>query len=572
MDFCRTLAFMKELNSITIEGEVWKSLNQIYPQIHDSWVVSNFGRVFRLSYNDGKRIHHLNEVSLRKIENPNSDYLYFSAGIGNNRTKFSLPLVVSKLFDETFSEVDTSTPHYYFKDGNSTNNHIDNIGVFYPLINYIDLVWDFYKTLSSKVPNKKFGFLSDNELRDLSSEIISNSFEEWKYKHSLPYYNMKPTGAAVIKLISDTMKKHKLKGGIESWLKHHGKNSIDSQNGERIKYISNSGSVHQSRVECFVRNLYFKSGLVDENFVSKSLSQLIGIHLVSYDPVPDEFFIHPKTGQLVVSETFGVSKDKESKDDRENTYLKKSNLKYQLYSEMVFVDLWVKGLTLPQVLDLFNSKLIEKDIISEPLPFSEDLMPQVEKYHIEDVLKSLYNEIGVFEVGELKKKNQYVHKKLVQYCLDLGIMPCQFLWERIYPEIKLPIGEGGFPSVKGYKRNLELISKITDLVQGGFVKNVSDLKKYDKEGESLTDKLFRMTRSIGTTSSKWFKQNFPNLIKTKPSREYQLDELYEKLSGFKNRWSAQQSYPGLYKHAYNLGIIDEIYPKKKTPLSGGVFY
>lgn len=551
---------MKELNSITQEGEVWKLLNEIYPKIHKSWVVSNFGRVFRLSYNDGRTIHPLNEVSLTKIEYQNSDYFYFSAGMGSNRKKFVLPLVVSKLFNESFSETEKSTPHYYFKDGNSTNNHIDNIVVFFPLINYIDLVWGFYEILSSKVSNKKFEFLSGNELRDLSSEIIYKSFEEWKSKHGLPYFNMKPTGIAVIKLINDTMKKHELEGGIESWLKCHGKNTIDSQNGERIRYISNSGSVHQSRVECFVRNLYFEIGLIDENFKSKSLSQLLGKTLDSYDPVPDEFFNHPKTGQLVVSETFGLSKRKKSKDDRENSYLNKSNVKYELYSEYCFVDLWVKGLTLPQVLDLFNSKLIEKNIISEPLPFSEELMPQVEKYYIEDVLKSLYNKIGVFEVGELKKKNQYVHKKLVQYCLDLGIIPCQFLWERIYPEIELPIGEGGFPSVKGYKRNLELISKITDLVQGGFVKNVRDLKKYDKEGESLTDKLFRMTRSTGTTSGEWFKQNFPEYT-TKGSADYSIREITEIISNFRNRHEVQLRYPGLYKYGKKLGLIDKLYPK-----------
>jgi hypothetical protein len=356
------------------------------------------------------------------------------------------------------------------------------------------------------------------------------------------------------------MKKHELGGGIEAWLKCHGKNTIDSQNGERIRYISNSGSVHQSRVECFVRNLYFEIGLIDENFESKSLSQLLGKTLVSYDPVPDEFFNHPKTSQLVVSETFGVSKRKKSKDDRENSYLMKSDVKYELYSEFCFVDLWVKGLTLPQVLDLFNSKLIEKGIISEPLLFSEDLMPQVEKYYIEDILKSLYNKIGVFELCELKKENQYVHKKLSEYCRDLGIMPCQFLWERIYPEIELPIGEGGFPSVKGYKRNLNLITKITELVEQGLVKKVSDLKKYKNNGVSLNDRLYRMTNSMGTTRGEWFKQNFPECT-TKRSGDYSIREITEIISNFQNRHEVQLRYPGLYKYAKKLGLIDKLYPK-----------
>lgn len=51
-----------------------------------------------------------------------------------------------------------------------------------------------------------------------------------------------------------------------------------------------------------------------------------------------------------------------------------------------------------------------------------------------------------------------------------------------------------------------------------------------------------------------------NKPKQKPSKDYSISELKEKLSGFKKRSEAQLSHPGLYSYASTIGLIDELYP------------
>jgi hypothetical protein len=554
---------MKTLESITQNGETWKSISSVDDKIHESWVVSNFGRVYRLPYSNGKVSTELREVSIIPIENKGSDYFYFPAGITKNRSKIVLPLIVKKLFDESFNEITNSTPHYFFKDGNSKNNHIDNIVVFYPLINYPHLVWDFYETLSSNVKNKKFQYLTAIEFGDLDLPIIEKSFNEWKNKNNLPYYECPPSGKAILKLISDTLRKMNLRGGIDSWLSYHNKNSHEIGDAEHIFQVSNSGSIHKSRLECFVQNVIFEMSLIDENFKQQPLSKLIDNEVGDYDPVPDQFFFHPKNGKLVIVEVFGVADPEKKNDERGLYYIEKSQRKYQLYSDenIIFIDLWVKNKPMREILEMINTKFISQDIIESPLTFSESLMPKSERLNLLEFLMDFKKKNGIFEVGELKKHNGRVHKLLVRYCLDLSIQPCEFLSQKIYPEIDLPIGEGGFVSVRAYKRNQKLISQITKLVEKGIVKSVNDLKKI-KTGVSLSDRLFRMTRSIGTTSGEWFKKEFPQLNKTKKSNEYSFEEIIELFKKYKTRTEAQLAHSGIYKRAYREELIDKLFPVK----------
>jgi hypothetical protein len=555
---------MKKIESVSQEGEIWKSVFSVYDKIHESWIVSNFGRVYRLPYRNGKVTTKLQEIFVKPIEWDTSDYYYFSAGIGKNRSKIVLPFVVKKLFDKSFKEVFDSSPRYYFKDGNSRNNHVDNIVIFYPLVNYPNLLWDFYEILSSNVKNKKFQYLIAIEFGDLDLSIIEKSFDEWKNKNNLPYYQCPPTGKAILKMISDTLKKINLPGGIDSWLNFNGKNSHEMGKIEKIFQVSNSGSSHQSRLECFVDNVMFEMSLIDENFKQQPLSNLIQKKLVDYDPVPDFFFLHPKNKKLVLVEVFGVADLENKNNERGLEYIKKAEQKYELYSDenIIFIDLWVKNKPMKEILEMINKKFILNDIIETPLIFSASLMPKSEILNLLDFLRDFKKQHGIFEVGELKEHNPKVHRILARYCSDIGVQVCEFLAEKIYPEIELPVGEGGFVSVKGYRRNQKLISEITELVNLGQIKNVNDFKNYHSE-VSITDRLYRMTKSMGTTPSEWFKKTFPNVEpKHKSSVEYSHEEIVQKLNGHKNRTTAQLLHPGIYKYASRIGLLEKIYPTK----------
>jgi hypothetical protein len=334
--------------------------------------------------------------------------------------------------------------------------------------------------------------------------------------------------------------------------------SYSSSTGKQMNN-SNPVSWDNSRVECFVRNVYYKLGLIDGDFKQTSLSKIVDENFEQYDPVPDEYFKHPISGELVISETFGFSQKHGDNDRLSKLYVEKSKVKYQLYSKYIFIDLWVKTLTLKEILNLINDKLIIGGIINNPLLFSEDLMPQSEKIHIESELKEIKKRIGIFDLTKLKEIDQYLHNKLAHYCKDLGTTSIQFLNDRIYPEIELPIGEGGFLSIKGFIRNNDYTKRVMDLISEGKVKNTKDLFREDS---ALYYCIYRMTHSNKKTITQWMDETFPNLNRKKKSNELTYEEVLNTVSGFKNRNEVQLKYPGIYKYAKQLGIINKIYPKQ----------
>jgi len=499
---------MEELKDITLDGEVWKSVNEFDSSIHNSWVVSNYGRVFRLSYKTShNKTFPLSEVKIKFHKN---NHCLFSCGVGKKRKQLSLPLVVFSLFNDEFTLKNSTIPKYFFKDGNFKNNHIDNIVVIYPLKEYPELVWDLYERISDSIKHKKFRYALNQDLKDLFGEELLIVFNEWKKYHGCLYYECPPTGSAFVKLISDTLKSVGLLGGIDEWLIFNGKNTFDLSNDKFFRYISNCGTFHNSRVECFVRNVYYHLGLIDENFRQESFSKIINKKIIGYDPKPDEFFIHPKNNTLVISETFGVAYNNLKNDKRGNNYVKKAKKKYKIYSDYVFIDLWTKGLNMRDVLNLLNKKLLDNDIIDEPISFNENLLPKGEKSSIIEKLNDLKNELGIFSMDDLKLHDSYIHGKLSKYCSDLNVTPTKFLCDNIFEDIDLIETKSGVFSIKTYENHKEITNEVSQLVKSGVVTKPKDLYNIDT---ALYWRCFRMVRSMDKIMSVWFNETYPNVIR-----------------------------------------------------------
>jgi len=498
---------MKEINDISSNGEIWKTINEFDKKIHKSWVISNFGRVFRLSYETKSgQIFPLKEVT--KFVQPHCDFQSVIVGIGSNRKKLPVPLMVKYLFDDNFVYIKKRLTHTSFEDGDIKNNHVDNIKIYYSLIHYPDLIFEFYKILSEGVENKKFDYLTSSEIKDLNESYILESWNTFTSVFELPH-TLKPTGAAVLKLISDSLKNQGESGGINSFLIYNGLQPHKSEkiSIDNFKYISNLGVFCDSRVECFVKNVYEYLGFVDGDFKKKNLSKLTNNKDLFYNPVPDEYFMRPQYDKLIVSETFGVSPKINPKGKIQKKYVEKAKLKEKLYQkfDFILIDLWVHGLTLREVLDLMNRKLISLGLIDTEVIFHEELLPNVEIINLKDSLLKFKEDFPLFDLKILKEKNPRLYGIFIRHCEDLYITPVEYLDQRIFFDIETPVGEGGFLSMKAYKRNILTIKQTKSIIKKY---NLTSAKGILEKDSALYWRIFRMCRTKKVPMSKFLKPLF----------------------------------------------------------------
>ena len=558
---CSIIARSKSKNrpnvtEVSKEGEVWKKISEVFDWVDDTFLVSNLGRVYRQPYIDpqgGRWGGEECKIILRlgvpvvtvRDKNPT-----------NSKTKkISVAFVYYKLFVNSNFEInDSFLPIYYFKDCNNMNIVDGNCIVTYSLENYPKILLEVYKYISTyfcDVTKSDFRFIGVRELSSLSEEVYFELEKKFNSDLGNMFYKFPKTGGGIERMISECMKKETGKtSGVVGFLKHH---NIDlNRHYSNTKYMSNMGSICDSNIECFVRNIYEYLGYVDGGFEKKSLQELTNVNIIDYNPIPDEYFT--VNGVNYISETFGFCG--EDNDMITHEYNNNKSQKIKLYEEhgYTLISLNTHGKTYQDVLGDINMQLINLGLISNSISFNEEFYPKSYRYIMKDELLSFYKDYGkIFEPKVLKGKDKHLFVKLTKFCEMNNFTVTEYLACEIFKKDDITIARG-IPSVKTYENHIQIINDVKEIVEKFNIKTQKGLKSKDN---ALYWRLYRMCESKGEYMSDFFMRE---LGINRKRITYTYDELYDMFKDCKNRFACQKKNDYQYRKAKKIGIIDIIFP------------
>jgi hypothetical protein len=563
-DCCSIYALSKaphrpNLDEITMEGEVWVKISDVYDWVDDGFMISNKGRVFRTPYLNPQGSRWGGEFCDIKLRFGVPTTCVRDKNSHNMKSiRISIAIVYYKLFVNPDFELRTNClPIYHFKDDNPLNFVNNNCLVTYSLENNKQELLSVYRFISNfycKQNNSDFRFVGVRELSSLDEEIYLKLETKYNQHKEISFTKFPKSGGGIENIIKGCMKKNNCNSfGVVDFLKFM---NVDiNKEYSNTKYISNLGTICDSNIECFVRNIYEYLGLVDENFEKKSLSQIVNVKELKYNPIPDEFFIH--NGTFYVSETYGFCSNDDNKDEISIIYNKKIKLKTKLYDSFGLkqISLYVHGKTYQEVLMDINEQLINFGLIKNPIIFIDEFYPKSFSFIMKDELERFFkSEGGIFSPKTLKQKNKKLYGKLNRFCEMNNFTLTEYLAKEIFKDTTITKARGQF-SVVTHKSHEQIKNDVKKIVKD---KNITTLDQLQEIDSSLYWRLFRMCRSNNEKISDFFIREFKINRKRKT---YTYEELTNMFKDCKNRWACQQKNESQYRNAKKMGIIDILFPK-----------
>jgi hypothetical protein len=547
-----------DVSEITEVGEIWKKLNEVFPEVHESFLISNYGRIYRQPYlcPQGSRWGgEFCKIVMRfgvattgvRDSNPN-----------NMKTKkISVALAYYKLFVNLDFIVNQNwLPIYHYRDGNDKNFIDGNCIVTYSLENFPNELLEVYRYISEifcQISNSNFRFLGTRELSSISEEEYKVFEQQYNKRYKNNFFKFPKSGGGFERMVSECLKKMDIREkGILNFLK---KMNVDiDKDYSNNRYISNLGSICDSNIECFVRNVYESISLIDEKFEKLNLSKIVGVSKLNYDPIPDEFFEFG--GKMYISETFGFCHT-DDKDKISKIYNDKSIRKQKLYQDfgLSVISLYVHGKTYQEVLSEINDYLLNYKIIKTPIVWDENLLPRSYRFEMKEELLKFLSEKGEwFTPKELKESNKKLYIKLTKFCEMNEFTVTEYLSKEIFKTDEIEYARG-VPSVVTHYSHQKITQEVKNVVKTNKIETMNELEKIDSP---LYWRLFRMCRSRGQKMSDFF-VNELNINRKRMT--YSRDELIEMFKNCRNRWDAQKKNETQYRIAKRLGVIDELFPK-----------
>ncbi len=546
------------LEEVTKNGEVWKKISGVFNWVDDTFMISNYGRVFRVPYLNPQGARwggEFCEISLRFgvptvcVRNNNSK--------NNKSIRLSAAIIYYKLFINPSFEINTNyLPIYHFKDNDNMNFIDSNCVVGYSLENNCNELLEVYKFISEfycKLKGSDFRFIGVRELSSIDEKIYTDLECSFNIIKPNTFVSFPKSGGGFERIIHGCMKKNNCASyGVVDFLKFM---NVDiNKFYSNTKFISNLNTICDSNIECFVRNVYEHLGLINENFEKKSLSQIVNVKGLVYNPIPDEFFTHEET--VYVSETYGFCSN-DDKDEISVIYNEKIKLKTKLYDQFNLkqISLYVHGKTYQEVLVDINEQLINFGLIKTPISFSDEFYPKSFSFIMKDELEKFFKSEGcIFSPKTLKQKNKKLHGKLTRFCEMNNFTLTEYLAKEIFKDITITKARGQF-SVVTHKSHQQIKDDVKKIVKDQNITTLDQLQQIDS---SLYWRLFRMCRSNDEKISDFFIREFKINRKRKT---YTHEELIDMFKDCKNRWACQQKNESQYRNAKKMGIIDILFPK-----------
>jgi hypothetical protein len=449
------------------------------------YTIDEYGNIY--DHTNNKKVNPNKSCQGKNIPTVNL-YIEYISRNNIKRHKLKLPLLVYQYFGKTILP-DTHHISWGFKNGDMSDCSIDNIAPLYS-IHDIDRCFNFYKEtckLFCESNGMDFKYLTESIFKNISDEMIKTiSFNTNTLITTSESFLSHPLRRAVNEYNKEN--KTKYKSSVETLLKikNIDLNELYCERNSKI-FVSNSGLRCDSRVECFVANVLYDIGFIDNSFVKMNLKQLTG---EDYNYEPD-FYNFIDYGHRYVIEVFGF--DDNPNDEFLKVYNEIAGVKKKIYNDigLKLIPLHTHGKKYELIINELNNLLIEENIINNPIVYDEKFIPHNKNYNIVDKLNKIKDNVGVYTCDHLEINHNEIHMDLRNYLRRGDVTMEDWLIDNVFPEIKNETSNRKRQKINHYLNNQKTILELKNLnMSYELVSNFFD------DNTALYWRVFRYCRSL----------------------------------------------------------------------------